>query len=455
MKLVRRVPALAVAFAFAAATAVVAHAASTPGPPMPPITAAPGNAQVTVSWGAAQTGGSPIAYYTVSWTGATNGTQKTSGGNQLSLTITGLTNGSPYTFSITATNTAGPGPAVTVMATPQAPPPPPSPSPIPPGPPSFLTAKAGDQQVVLSWGPPGSSGSKPIDHYTVTVTPGGQSLQTKATSATVAGLTNQTAYTFTVTATNQDLQTGPAASASATPSPPPFLTLVPAFGPGDAKITVSGHQFTASQAITLDWDGDQTVVVGSAQADATGSFNVDIRPPTNPAAGPHKICVTVDPQPCGNFTVTGPTGSPSPAPSPTPSPSPSPTTSSNPSPSSSPSPAPTLTGFDIISRPPFVFLPILAVLALLGAIAFWIFGRRPPPSLPSATVMHRSVRPEAAAPVMGAATPPAAVAPEPPPPPAPHAPELPAPESPPQPAPPPPPPPSAPDEPPDLPEPGE
>jgi Fibronectin type III domain len=326
----------------------------------------------------------------------------------------------------------------------------------PPGQPTSLSAKAGDQQVVLSWGPPSSDGSAPIDHYTVSVSPGGQSLQTKSMSATIAGLTNQTTYTFNVTATNQDDQTGPAAVANATPVPPPFLTLVPAFGPGDQKINVSGHQFTPNQAITLDWDGDQTVVVGSAQADTGGAFNVDVRPPANAAAAPHRVCATVDPQPCGDFTLTGPGSTPSTAPLPTPSPSPSPSASSGPSPSPSPSlsPAPTLTGFDLISRPPFVFLPILAVVALLGAIAFWIFGRRPPPSLPSATVMHRSVRPELGPPAFGAAT--AAAAPPPPvatpPAPEPPLPEPPAPELPP---PAPPSGPSAPDEPPDLPEPGE
>ena len=62
-----------------------------------------GNKQVTVSWKApAFTGGVPIASYTVtpSPSGAPCATTSTS------CTIGGLTNGAPYTFTVTTTNTA-------------------------------------------------------------------------------------------------------------------------------------------------------------------------------------------------------------------------------------------------------------------------------------------------------------------------------------------------------------
>jgi hypothetical protein len=67
------------------------------------VTGVPGNKQVTVSWKApAFTGGVPIASYLVtpSPSGAPCATTSTS------CTIGGLTNGAPYTFTVTTTNTA-------------------------------------------------------------------------------------------------------------------------------------------------------------------------------------------------------------------------------------------------------------------------------------------------------------------------------------------------------------
>jgi hypothetical protein len=52
-------------------------------------------------------------------------------------------------------------------------------------------------------------------------------------------------------------------------------------------------------------------------------------------------------------------------------------------------------GLDVITRPPFVFLPIIALLALLAALAYWVLMRGDrAPALPSASVVHRSARPD-------------------------------------------------------------
>jgi hypothetical protein len=82
------------------------------GPPQAPtgVTAVPGNTSATVSFTApAITGGSPITGYTV--TSIPPG--GTSSGASLSQTVTGLTNGVSYTFTVTATNAIGTGPAST------------------------------------------------------------------------------------------------------------------------------------------------------------------------------------------------------------------------------------------------------------------------------------------------------------------------------------------------------
>lgn len=93
--------------------------ATAPGAPTA-VTGTPGNGTVTVGWTApASNGGSPITGYTV--TAAPGGATCTTTG-ALSCIVNGLANGTPYTFTVKATNVVGtgpasaPSPAVTPMA---------------------------------------------------------------------------------------------------------------------------------------------------------------------------------------------------------------------------------------------------------------------------------------------------------------------------------------------------
>ena len=61
-----------------------------------------------VSWNAPANGGEPILSYTVS---GNPGGQMVVGGGTTTATVTGLTTGAPYTFTVTATNVVGTGPA--------------------------------------------------------------------------------------------------------------------------------------------------------------------------------------------------------------------------------------------------------------------------------------------------------------------------------------------------------
>ncbi len=78
---------------------------SVPGAPTA-VRATPADASALVAWTAPASGSSPITSYTV--TSAPGG--KTCTADTLNCIVTGLTNGTPYTFRVTATNTVGTGP---------------------------------------------------------------------------------------------------------------------------------------------------------------------------------------------------------------------------------------------------------------------------------------------------------------------------------------------------------
>ena len=189
-----------------------------------------------------------------------------------------------------------------------------------------------------------------------------------------------------------------ALTTAATPVPTPLranLSLNPAAGSANTKITVTGSSFNPNQSMNLYWDDPSHVATG-VTADGSGNFTkagLTAFPGDKP--GTHRLCASVLPKPCANFALQGP---------PTPSPSTPPSASAEPSPSpadtptASPSPFPLVQpnyGIDVLTRPPFVFFPIIAVLGILAALAYAaLSSRRTPPNLPTASVVHRSARPD-------------------------------------------------------------
>ena len=229
--------AVSVAITGASGTITLPTAATAPGAPTVG-TATAGNAQATVSFTApASNGGSAITGYTV--TSSPGG--KTATGTASPLTVTGLTNGTAYTFTVTTTNAVGTSTASAASnsVTPAA-------AATAPGAPTVGTATAGNAQATVTFVAPSSNGGSSITGYTVTSSPGGNTATGAASPITVTGLSNGTAYTFTVTATNAaGTSTASAASNSVTPASAATAPGAPTVGTataGNAQATIS---FTA------------------------------------------------------------------------------------------------------------------------------------------------------------------------------------------------------------------
>jgi hypothetical protein len=276
-----RVPLVALMAAGAVVLASSTAVAAVPGAPTA-VSATPGDQQAVVSWTApANTGGNAIDSYTVtSAPGAKTAKVTASGGVvPTTATVTGLTNGTAYTFTVTAHNASGasaasaPSAAVTPFGK--------------PGMPTNVAATAGNGQATVTWTAPSNNGAR-IDRYTVTTSPGGTTTDVNApngtsaapTSVTITGLTNGTAFTFTVVAHNA-AGNGPGSAASSPVTPALGAATNVTATPGDTKVTVA---WTAPTPATGDsikdfvvkntpGNGSKTVAANVRTTDVTGLTN--------------------------------------------------------------------------------------------------------------------------------------------------------------------------------------
>jgi len=208
------------------------------------VTTADDGTSATLSWNPPSSdGGSAVTGYTVMRSG---GTPVSLGAAARSHTFTGLTPGTSYTFSVTATNGVGTGPAATAAAT----------TPGPPSAPQDVVATAtSDSSIRVDWGVPTSTGGAAITFYTVTLGGSSQVIAASAArTATFNGLAPDTDYVGSVTASNTK-GVGPAATASAhtpaatdPPSAPTSLALVDATR---SSVTVSWAAPTSDGGLPL------------------------------------------------------------------------------------------------------------------------------------------------------------------------------------------------------------
>lgn len=228
-----------------------------PATPATP-TATSGAVSATVSVPAPTSGGAPDSYLVTASPGGATCTIITP---DTSCTITGLTAGTAYTFTATATNGAGTSSSSSSSNTV-------SPSaalPAAPGTPGTPTAVAGDGQATVTVVAPSSGGA--VSSYTVTASPGGATctVVSPATSCVVAPLTNNVAYTFSATATNASgTSAASAASAATTPLTAPVSVAASSTAVtitsmssrsfstvGGEKLTLFGSNLSPVQSVTV------------------------------------------------------------------------------------------------------------------------------------------------------------------------------------------------------------
>ena len=220
-------------------------AATAPSAPTALAVTAESDQAVSLSWGAPTTnGGSALTKYRVNYS---NG-----GSEHLFLdnidpgtttaTVTGLTNGTTYTFYVYAYNAIGSSIAATITG---------KPATVPSAPQTLTVTSHGDGSVSLSWAAPASTGGSALTAYTIVYNDGSDHTFTRApgdvlnTTETVTGLTNGTTYTFSVYAVNAK-GTSTAATTTGTPSTTPGT-------PG--ALAVTAHTATS---VSLSWTAPST-----------------------------------------------------------------------------------------------------------------------------------------------------------------------------------------------------
>jgi len=261
---------------------VTAVPATVPGAPTS-VTGVRGNQLVDLTWNApVSNGGHALIDYTIeyragagSWIAFSH-----SASTSTSISVTGLTDGTSYTFRVSAVNDMGTSSASTVssaytpLGTPAAP--------------TSLSATYGNTQASLSWTAPTDNGGSVITNYLVEYSSNdGNSWSTFAHSVsttpsiTVTGLVNGTAYSYRVSAINA-IGTGAGATTTTAGSTLTTITLT-----RQSVGTANGLAFTTQPRVTLidqfsstlanDWTTIVTAsisaggaLVGTATATASG-----------------------------------------------------------------------------------------------------------------------------------------------------------------------------------------
>ena len=118
-----------------------------------------------------------------------------------------------------------------------------------PGAPTSVSVVAGDARGTVSWIPPKVTGGSALVSASAVASPGGQSCTTAGTTCEITGLTNDVAYTVSVTVTNASGRTGPAGVSA--PFTPKRAVTVP--GPVRDFVRGSFTKTLRTYRVTVRW----------------------------------------------------------------------------------------------------------------------------------------------------------------------------------------------------------
>ncbi len=264
----------------------------------------PADGQVTLSWQPAVVDGSPVQSYRVetSPTPSSGSPVSTLGGSARSMTITGLTNGTSYSFRVEATNTVGAGPwSVGVTAVPFGKPPA-MPAPAATG--AAVPDPAATRAITVTWAAANDNG-RPITDYTVreyrSSSSGGPWTLTSTVTQEPGSLggsgggyqqsftvnNDGTWYEYTVTATNpagdspESSKSSPAIQGAAPPDAPGSLSAKDHDAGSDAGYNGAIHvdftvpQPNSAQLSSVEYGINATTVSGTWTSPGSPGSTVD------------------------------------------------------------------------------------------------------------------------------------------------------------------------------------
>jgi hypothetical protein len=182
----------------------------------------------------------------------------------LTLTAGGVLSGTPtdtgsFTLTVTATDANNATGSVNYTLAIAA---------VVPDAPTIGAATAGDGAASVSFTAPSANGGAAISGYTVTASPGGATATGAASPITVTGLTNGTAYTFTVVA-NNSVGSSSASAASNLVTPVAAIQLPVA---NNVSTTVAAN--SSVNPITLDITGGAATSVAIASVPTHGATSI-------------------------------------------------------------------------------------------------------------------------------------------------------------------------------------